>query len=331
MKKIAYLLILSALLAVSLTACKQSGITRPTEESSMQSAVAEQSNKESSQENKPMTESSDQSDYEESSQTSPTSQPEFIPPIQTEISDYQSIVVNDKCRLLLYTGTENRIIVPDKVTVDGKEYETEIGAGCFKEKEIISLTLPDNVTEIPESMCENCKQLEEITFFNVQSIGKNAFWQCENLKFRLDDINGGDWTKLKKVGECAFGFSGLYGKVTVRPDMELEDGSFQVCLHVQEVEIQNGITEIPNRLFAENSALEKITLPDTLTKINPYAFSENIVKNIIIPQSVTEIGSHAITTDKVAGGKYTGIILGYKGSAAEAYAKENNIVFSPLN
>ena len=151
------------------------------------------------------------------------------------------------------------------------------------------------------------------------------------IKFRLDDINGGDWTKLKKVGECAFGFSGLYGKVTVRPDMELEDGSFQVCLHVQEVEIQNGITEIPNRLFAENSALEKISLPDTLTKINPYAFSENIVKNIIIPQSVTEIGSHAITTDKVAGGKYTGIILGYKGSAAEAYAKENNIVFSPLN
>ena len=74
--------------------------------------------------------------------------------------------------MLLYTGTEQRIIVPDKVTVDGKEYETEIGAGCFKDTKITYLTLPDNITEIPESMCENCKQLTTVSFANVQSIGK---------------------------------------------------------------------------------------------------------------------------------------------------------------
>ena len=263
--------------------------------------------------------------------TDESSEPEFIEPVQTTVSDFQSIVVNNKCRLLLYTGTEQRISVPDKVTVDGKEYETEIGAGCFKEKDIISLTLPDNITEIPDSMCENCKKLEQATFANVQSIGKKAFWQCENLKFRFDDLNFGDQTKIKRIDDCAFGFTGMYGKVTIRPDMELTDGSFQVCDYVTEVEILSGVTAIPNRAFAENISLEKITLPDTLTKIGQNAFMDTNVDTIIIPKSVTEIGYHAVTTNNVIGGKYTGIMLGYKGSAAETYANENNIVFSALD
>ena len=327
MKKIAIILF-AALTAVSLTACKQqsdnSGDTQTqvsVPESSIQSF--DESVTESVQENEPV-------NIPEIS-TDESSEPEFIEPVQTTVSDFQSIVVNNKCRLLLYTGTEQRISVPDKVTVDGKEYETEIGSGCFKDTEIISLTLPDNITEIPDSMCENCKKLEQATFANVQSIGKNAFWQCENLKFRFDDLNFGDQTKIKRIDDCAFGFTGMYGKVTIRPDMELTDGSFQVCEHITEVEILSGVTAIPNRAFAENISLEKITLPDTLTKIGQNAFMDTNVDTIIIPKSVTEIGYHAVTTNNVIGGKYTGIMLGYKGSAAETYANENNIVFSALD
>ena len=192
MKKKVYLLTMAVLLSVTLSACTQSTDNISEEESSSQS-VSQNTDIVSQQDNQPMTDLPEQSeDYE-------SSQPEFIPPTETKISDYQSIVVNGKCRLLIYTGQENRIVVPGKVTINGKEYETEVGAGCFKEKDIISLTLPDNITEIPESMCEGCKHLEEVTFFNVQSISNKAFWQCENFKFRLDDLNGGDQTKLKKL------------------------------------------------------------------------------------------------------------------------------------
>ena len=125
MKKIAYFL-LAALLAVSVTACKQqneSSSQTSVEESSVQSSVDEISETES--QNEPMPDISEDSAYGISEESS---EPEFIAPIQTKDSDYQSIIINNKCRLLLYTGTEQRIIVPDKVTVDGKEYETEIGA-----------------------------------------------------------------------------------------------------------------------------------------------------------------------------------------------------------
>ena len=212
MKKTAIILF-AALTVLSFTSCqkKSDDTSSSVPESSIQTSA--ESVAESEQENELV-------NIPEIS-TDESSEPEFIEPVQTTVSDFQSIVVNNKCRLLLYTGTEQRISVPDKVTVDGKEYETEIGAGCFKEKDIISLTLPDNITEIPDSMCENCKKLEQATFANVQSIGKKAFWQCENLKFRFDDLNFGDQTKIKRIDDCAFGFTGMYGKVTIRPDMEL--------------------------------------------------------------------------------------------------------------
>ena len=322
MKKTAIILF-AALTVLSFTSCqkKSDDTSSSVPESSIQTSA--ESVAESEQENEPV-------NIPEIS-TDESSEPEFIEPVQTTVSDFQSIVVNNKCRLLLYTGTEQRISVPDKVTVDGKEYETEIGSGCFRDTEIISLTLPDNITEIPDSMCENCKKLEQATFANVQSIGKKAFWQCENLKFRFDDLNFGDQTKIKRIDDCAFGFTGMYGKVTIRPDMELTDGSFQVCEHITEVEILSGVTAIPNRSFASDCELKKITLPSSLTSIGENAFMDTIVDTIIIPKSVTEIGYHAITTNEVIGGKYTGIMLGYKGSAAETYANENGIVFSALD
>ena len=326
MKKIAYFL-LAALFAVSVTACKQqndSSSQTSVEESSIQSSVDEISETESQNEPMPNIPEYSEDISEESTES------EFIPPVQTTVDDYESVVVNNKCRLLLYKGTEQRIFFPDKVTVDGKEYETEIGPGCFRDTDIITLSLPDNITVIPESMCENCQMLELVSFENVQTIEKNAFWKCENWKFTFPDLNFGDQTKIKRIGERAFGYTGLYGKVTIRPDMELDVGAFQVCEKIEEVEILNGITEIPERAFANNTGLKKITLPETLTKIGEAAFTYNITESIIIPKSVTEMGYEAVTSNK-GGGKYTGIMLGYKGSAAEEYANKNGIIFSPLD
>lgn len=326
MKKITILLTV-ILLTVSLTACnQQSGDTSSSEpESSIQKSV--ESEEESEQSNKPMTVSDTSYDKQSNDESS---EDVFVPPTPTTIVDYQYTVINDKCRLMLYNGTENAVIVPSKAVVDGKEYPTEIGVGCFKNKEITSLSLPDNITEIPDNMCENCKQLSQVKFAKVRSIGKYAFYKCKNFRFQFSELNNGNASVLKKIGEKAFGFSGLYGKVVITSDMDLDIGSFQVCDYISEVEIRPGVTVIPERLFAENCSLEKITLPDSLTKIGFMAFSQNIVKSIEIPKNVKEIGYGMISTYMVLGGKYNGVIIGYKGSAAEEYANKNGIVFSSI-
>ena len=113
--------------------------------------------------------------------------------------------------------------------------------------------------------------------------------------------------------------------------MELENGVFQACSKISEVEVESGVTVIPERLFSEDSSLEKITLPETVTQIGMMAFFQTNVKSILIPKSVTEIGEGMISTYMVSGGKYTGIMLGYKGTTAEEYANENDIFFSALD
>ena len=172
MKKIAIIL-LAALTAVSLTACKQQSDDTQTQVSVPEISVQsfEESVTESSQESEPVS----ISDIPTNESIDESSIFDFIPPEITTIADYQYMVINDKCRLILYTGTETRVVVPSIVTVDGKEYETEIGAGCFKETNITTLDLPDNITEIPESMCENCKQLTSVSFWNVKTIEKKLF------------------------------------------------------------------------------------------------------------------------------------------------------------
>ena len=326
MKKTAFILT-GLIISVSLTACKEQPASSETPVSVSESSIlasVEESSEDIFYEPVPDPETTEPSEEDSDTEV-------FIPPKETTISDYQSIVVNNKCVLLKYTGTEKRVIVPSCVTVEGKDYEIEIGQGCFKDTDITSLSLPEYTTEIPDSMCENCKMLDTVTFNNVASIGKMAFYKCESLKIRFSDLNSADQTVIKKIGERAFSFSGLYGKIFVKKDPELEEGAFQGCKHLQEVEFESGITEIPHRVFAENSALEKITLPDTVIKIGKTAFSRSIVSSITIPKSVTEIGEYFISTYSEGFVIYTGAILGYKGSAAETYAKENDIVFYPLD
>jgi hypothetical protein len=61
-----------------------------------------------------------------------------------------------------------------------------------------------------------------------------------------------------------------------------------------EVVIKEGITNIPDGLFAGCENLRKITIPNTVKKIGNFAFSgcENL-DSVVIPNSVTEIGVSA--------------------------------------
>lgn len=53
----------------------------------------------------------------------------------------------------------------------------------------------------------------------------------------------------------------------------------------------NNITEIPQRFVAECRRILNITLPNTITKINNFAFNKTVFTSITIPDSVEYIGS----------------------------------------
>lgn len=324
-RRIVYLLLaaITASTIVTSTACKQS------ESSSSDDSSSQVSVEESIEDQESSINDEESSDDEESSYV--YNQDDYL---VTGKYDFHYEVINGKFRLLRYNGgdgeTEQNVVIPASFKVQGVEYPTEIGAGCFKGTRIITLVLPDNITEIPDSMCEDCELLESVKFSNVTSIGDKAFFACKNLNINFSEINNGDPTILKKIGDDAFEMTAIEGKIVISSEIELGKRCFLWCERISEVEFQSGVTVVPEQLFEMCKNLGKVTLPDTLEEIGMLAFSDTNIASLQIPKNTTIIGEAFISTDKY-NGSYTGVIYGYKDSAAEKYAKEHYMTFSPLD
>ena len=69
-----------------------------------------------------------------------------------------------------------------------------------------------------------------------------------------------------------------------------------------------------------------------MTSIGKRAFYRANMPSITIPKSVVELGDYFVGSDTITNGfNYTGIIIGYRGSAAERYATERNILFTAID
>lgn len=95
---------------------------------------------------------------------------------------------------------------------------------------------------------------------------------------------------------------------------------------LKRIELSNQLATIPYRCFS-NCKLQKIEIPDSVTNIDYEAFLGNKkLEAATIPASVTNINSNAFSNcnDKL-------VIRGISGSAAEAFARNQNLAFTPIN
>lgn len=334
-RRISYLLlaVMTASALATSTACKQSESSTSEDSSNVPVPIEESIEEQESiiDEEESSDDEEELSDYDEES-SYVYNQYDYL---ATGRYDFHYEVINDKIRLLRYNGGdgdfEQNVVIPASFKVQGVEYPTEIGAGCFKGTRIITLVLPDNITEIPDSMCEDCRLLESIKFSNVTSIGAKAFFACKNLSIQFSEINNSDITILKKIGQGAFAMTAIEGKIVIPSGVELGDGAFGYCDRISEVEFQSGITAVPASMFIDCKNIGKVTLPDTLEEIGIMAFNGTNISSLKIPQNTTVIGESFVSTGYYGNTIYAGTIYGYKGTAAEEYANENGIIFSALD
>lgn len=153
-------------------------------------------------------------------------------------------------------------------------------------KNLIKITIPSGVKRIEDRTFSNCQNLKEVIMPEVEHIGKWAFSSCPSLsKLELPK-------KLTKIGACAF--SACYSlKKVIIPDgvKEVEGQAFSGCWQIESIHIPESVTDIGFNAFAGCSKLTNVALPGSLRKLGAGAFPDDITTELIIPQSITEIGN----------------------------------------
>lgn len=150
---------------------------------------------------------------------------------------------------------------------------------CLSLREII---LPETITKIPVDFCQRCQCLEKINLSHVQFIGMCAFSGCSNLdagnlsaeidKYAFEDtaVRNLEIKDISKIHKCAY----------------------RCCDKLESVTISgNGI--IPSGLFAECSRLKNVTINEGITIIGESAFSETVIKKLVLPSTVIAVNNNA--------------------------------------
>ena len=172
--------------------------------------------------------------------------------------DYTYAILNGKAVIVSYNGTETELEVP---VVLGEYPVIGIADDAFEECErngvyITSLTLPSCIEKISDFALDYLYALKAV---NVSEESEH-FCVVDNVLFDKDK------TKLIKYPARKIG---------------------------SQYHIPNTVKVISSIAFADNEYLREITIPDSVTNINEYAFAGSTIQTITIPASVNDIESGA--------------------------------------
>ena len=201
--------------------------------------------------------------------------------------------------------TINSITIPSNIKSIGK-YAFNKCTG------LINATIPTTVDSVGDYAFFNCTGLVNVTISEgVQSIGKGAFYNCTSL------VEAVVPDTAVKVGSHAFYNCTSMTTATIGISADaIGDYTFYNCKKLDTIVIGISVKSIGDYAFY-NCALERISVPQTVTTIGDYAFASNetltratLRKNLLtigegafqdcsamatvsIPTSVTEIGKAA--------------------------------------
>ena len=130
----------------------------------------------------------------------------------------------------------------------------------------------------------------------VTEIGQDAFSGCTGLTSIKLPKN------LKTLGGDAFrdctGLTSVLIPKTVESTHTYSNGffcPFRGCDNLQEVKFEDGMTRIPNLILGFCGAKLNIVIPDSVTEIGGYAFLNSGIVAVTIPDTVTEIEEEAFS------------------------------------
>ena len=168
----------------------------------------------------------------------------------------------------------NSINIPTKLK--------EIGSYAFYKTKLEEVILPDGIQKIGDYAFGDCGNLKTIFIPNsVKEMGMCILYHCYNIEYVTTPFFGDGKSNVE-----------FLDMLELYPNGYGEENSLY---NLKRIELTTGDVLVSDALLNVN--VEEIILPDTLMEIGFNALSGTKIKNIKIPETVTEIESRAFSNN----------------------------------
>lgn len=179
-----------------------------------------------------------------------------------------------------------------EITTVADEADLTIGKSAFASCGALeSVVFARKNIELGATAFNKCGKLETVNTEEVSglNIGKQAFANCTSLK-----NSGIGFDVATTFGVLVYQNSGLTEFTVPKNVIEISAGLFQNCTELETVVLHDNVVKIcgdkTNKgAFEKCTSLKEIKLPDSLTDIQNYAFNESGLESVTLPNSVTVI------------------------------------------
>ncbi len=226
-----------------------------------------------------------------------------------------SISVSDNIRIIgqwaFYDCKEGVKINWSSESLGDDEFHLNYGYAVTKDwfNKAIAISFGNRIETVPKNLFRGCTNISTVNIhLNIKEIGIRAFDNCNSItdvyyqgttkQWESILINSDNLPILDAVIHCS---DGIYEyEYTPSQKFEFSDGVIIGYLsndsHVSIPETINGIKVIAigENAFSDNTNLQGITIPDTVTSIGSYAFAGcTKLESVYLPDSVTDISDGA--------------------------------------
>lgn len=172
--------------------------------------------------------------------------------------------------------------------------DVRLSEKCFSSCSFLKeAKLNNSIKEIPASTFSGDDQLCKIVGAeNVETIGSYCFLNCA-----FNTLN--DFKSLKEIKYSAFR-GNQFEEVTINAST-IEDYAFGDCLNLKKMTLtSSNLKEFPSKIVSDIASLDYLNLKNTgITFIPESMFSYAQLKEIVLPDRLKEIQSHAFSNSKI--------------------------------
>lgn len=234
----------------------------------------------------------------------------------------EDIILDKRCKEIdewaFYLSNASRVYMYDGIE--------KIANRAFAQSSLNSVTIPESVEVLDSCVFAYCERLSDVRFqgnSRLRYIGSEGFYECRALEHidipdsvctiykeafansglkslkvskSVSNIKGGAFNNCNKLAEITVDTDNEYYMVEDNVLFSKDRKTLVLYPHAKEGEhfsVPEGVTVIAGYAFSQ-ADIVSVSFPETLTKIDAYAFSQcEIINDINLPESLRFIGKCA--------------------------------------